>query len=319
MYKTFLILRTQKGGMYARKILRSIQWINENRKPHYSFITEDLTISEFMEYPLSEFSAENTVIHPRCAHPDADWIEQLELAEEMGYKVVNSTETIRLTSDKLECALRLQDIVPHPKTWEFSKNWSDDVSLDFVNEIWKWAEQNHHYIIAKPLTSLSQGAHVRKISLDTSGMRIVDQLRRVPGTRIVVQEFFPYTMMHRVIVIDGRALPYTFVDKVEWHQPGDWKVSCCLNTTTMKINENPDSRVLRIAERTQSAVNGVINFIDIFECDDYRPLTTERFSISEINTACSLRIHERLAREAGRSDWNIHAAIARQLVRSAGV
>jgi hypothetical protein len=120
--------------------------------------------------------------------------------------------------------------------------------------------------------------------------------------------------MHRVIVIGGKALPYTFVDKVAWH-PLQWKVSCCLNRTSMQIDTNPDQRVLEIAEETQRAVNGDINFIDIFENDDWRPISQGRFSISEINTACSLNIHERLAQEAGRTDWNIHARIAKYLVQ----
>jgi glutathione synthase/RimK-type ligase-like ATP-grasp enzyme len=316
--KNFIILRTDKGGRYARKIMRSIRWINEQQYPRERFVAEDMTISEFMDTSNFPNPAE-TLIHPRCANPRTSWTERLRTLEEDGFTVVNSVDAIELTSNKLACALHLQNIVPHPRSWEFLKSWSNEEAANFVRNIWNWAGVGHHYIIAKPLTSLSQGAHVQKIRLDTVDVSIIRQLRSVPGDKIVVQEFFPYTAMHRVIVIGSRALPYTFVDRVSWH-PENWKVSCCLNRTTMRIEQNPDPRVLEIAETTQRAVNGEINFIDIFEGTEVSPggvFYRPGFAISEINTACSLNIHERLAQEAGRTDWNIHYRIAKHLVRKA--
>ncbi len=326
--KNFIILRTDKGGRYARKIRRSIEWINNNSTRFSGgeeFDTSDMTISEFMQISyvqsgggaiLTGFLPRDTVVHARCANPRTDWTIRLRKMEERGYTVVNSVDALELTSNKLACALRLQSVVQHPQTWEFNRNWDTSHKERFVDAIWNWADTDHHYIIAKPLTSLSQGAHVQKVSLDTSRENVLNAIQQAPGDKIVVQEFFPYTAMHRVIVIGGHALPYTFVDKVEWH-PQNWKVSCCLNRTTMRIETEPDIRLLEIAERTQRAVNGEINFIDIFENDDWRPLSQERFSISEINTACSLNIHEQLAQEAGRKDWNIHYRIAKHLVRKA--
>lgn len=322
--KNFVLIRTEKGRRYAQKILNSIQWINVHQYPREEFHTTMLTISDFIEsYEDGMFSGrgsarirpENTVIHSRCANPRTDWTVKLRKLEERGYSVVNSVDAIELTSNKLACALHLQGIVPHPKSWEYRKDRPVSEMSGFWREI---SEINPEYLIAKPLTSLSQGAHVKKIRFDVSRPvgYYVREFSSVPGNRIVIQEYFPYTSMHRVIVIGGRALPYTFEDRISWH-PNNWKVSCCLNTTSMRINVNPDPKVLEIAVRTQNAVNGEINFIDIFENDNWRPLSQERFSISEINTACSLNIHERLAQQAGRTDWNIHYRIAKHLVRKA--
>jgi glutathione synthase/RimK-type ligase-like ATP-grasp enzyme len=331
--KNFIILRTDKGGRYARKIMRSIRWLNNDRYSREDFHTEDVTIGEFVDLTVRKdgrlflhdsrtrnqhFSPQDTIIHARCANPRTTWTEQLRELEQTGYTVVNSVDAIELTSNKLACALHLQNVVPHPRSWEYDKDVMRRNNTEHFY-VHLTMDEGLDTIIAKPLTSLSQGAHVRKLGLERNGQTVqemgqflMEQFDRVPGNKIVVQEFFPYTAMHRVIVIGGHALPYTFVDRVSWH-PREWKVSCCLNRTSMRIDTNPSMSILEIAERTQRAVNGEINFIDIFENE--QPGDGSTFAISEINTACSLNIHERLAQEAGRTDWNIHYRIAKHLVK----
>jgi glutathione synthase/RimK-type ligase-like ATP-grasp enzyme len=59
-------------------------------------------------------------------------------------------------------------------------------------------------------------------------------------------------------------------------------------------------------------IGGEINFIDVFE-------TADGYVLSEINTACSLLIHERKAKEAGSTHWNIAGYIAEYLNRLGGL
>lgn len=328
----FVIIRTDKGGKYARKILRSIKWLNENKYPQHEFKTVELTISNFIEsfedgmFILSlrnQIKPENTIIHARCANPRTKWTEYLRELQDVGFKVVNSVDTIELTSNKLACSLHLQGKVNHPKSFEYKKGKSDFYFETLLNEIENQLP-NAEYLIAKPLTSLEQGANVRKINLyehEDEPLTLKDEFDLVPGNKIVIQEYIPYTALHRVIVIGGKALPYTFIDKPEWHQ-NDWKVSCCLNRTTMKLNENADRELLELAEKTQKEVGGIINFIDIFEYATQRVghlgmynYPSKGYTNAEINTACSLNIHERLAKAANRPDWNIHFRIAKQLIK----
>lgn len=343
MQYNFVLIRTEKGGKYARKILSSVRWLNKNKYPRHEFRTFDMTIGEFMENtrlvhgntylrvpnsPNGEiFPAIHTIVHARCANPRTDWTIKLRELENTGYKVVNSVDCIELTSNKLACSLHLQGKVSHPKSWEYKKDMTRNEFLTMIRSIDANLE-SPDYIIAKPLTSLDQGANVRKVSFTDFGNgepKVVDiietrlELDKVPGNKIVIQEYIPYTALHRVIVIGGKALPYTFIDRVEWHKNGDWKVSCCLNKTTMRLNENANPELLELAEKTQKEVGGVINFIDIFEYDVLddgfnHPVDVE-YTNAEINTACSLNIHEKLAKLAGRKDWNIHSRIARQLVK----
>jgi glutathione synthase/RimK-type ligase-like ATP-grasp enzyme len=329
MQYNFVIIRTDRGGRYARKILRSIKWLNENKYPQHEFIIEDMTISEFMRDSyiqqsgdgiLTGYDPRYTIIHARCANPRTDWTIRLRAIESMGYKVVNSVDTIELTSNKLACSLHLQGKVNHPASWEYRKDMSWEEFSIMMNVFYRL---QYKYIIAKPLTSLEQGANVKKIDILDNNSRVVRNIiNEVPGNKIVIQEYIPYTALHRVIVIGGRALPFTFVDYANDPRKTDWKVSCCLNRTTMKLNEHPPYELLKLAEDTQKEVGGVINFIDIFEIATQRVghlgiynYPSSEFTISEINTACSLNIHERLAKQAGRIDWNIHARIARELVK----
>jgi len=215
--------------------------------------------------------------------------------------------------------LHLQGKVNHPRSWEWKKSWDNEVKIDFIDKLLDVIPDD--FIIAKPYTSLEQGLNVRKVTLLDGYGTIIEEFDKVLGNKIVIQEYIPYTALHRVIVIGDKALPYTFIDKPEWH-PNDWKVSCCLNRTTMVLNENANPELLELAEKTQKEVGGVINFIDIFEYAVSRVghlgmynHSGSEYTNAEINTACSLNIHERLAKQAGRSDWNIHSRIAKQLVK----
>jgi len=230
-----------------------------------------------------------TLIHARAAHPRTRWMDRLENLE-LNNLVVNSTSTLRLTSDKLASSLLFSRELPnfHPRTWEYPSGFS----LDFF--------EDGEYIL-KPYTSMDQGANVRVYRHPTDD--IVDIARTIPGSTLILQERVNYTALHRVIVIGGVALPYTFYDVPTRDR---WRVSVCLNKTTMRFNGNPDRELLSLGVRAQQVVRGDVNFVDIFE-------TSNGYVLGEINTACNLRIHEVMARRSGRSDWNIHYRIAKYL------
>lgn len=167
MQYNFVLIRTDAGGRYARKILNSVKWLNENKYPQHRFDVYNYTIAEFMQYGFAQIEemmeSEDTIIHARCANPRTEWTIRLRELEEMGYKVVNSVDCIELTSNKLACSLYLQGKVNHPKSWEYRKNLTN---FEFVNLISSIADElPNKYLIAKPLTSLEQGANVKKIEL----------------------------------------------------------------------------------------------------------------------------------------------------------
>lgn len=305
----YIVLHTVSGSAYAKRVARSLQWIKTHRKGNSIERVVTLPVTKISAVG-NDFSPDNTTIYARAAHPDTPWMDKLVVMEKMGFRVVNSTSTLRLTADKLACSLHLQGKVEHPRTWKYSKSFTLKQIGNIRDDI--DATINHpDYIIAKPVTSMEQGANVKKIYLNFWPDLIREEIDKIPGDEVILQEFVPYSALHRVIVIGGKALPYTFMDKPEWHEEGDWKVSCCLNRTTMKLNEYPREDLLDMAEKVQSCVGGEINFIDIFEVPMIDDATY--FTVSEINTACNLRIHENLARAAGRADWNIHYRIASYL------
>ncbi len=125
----------------------------------------------------------------------------------------------------------------------------------------------------------------------------------MPTSKVIIQEYVPYTALYRIIVIGGEAIPISWVDRPTERR---WKVSVCLNRG-MEFVPNPAPGLLRIAEQTQREIGGKINFIDIFD-------TPTGFVLSEINTACNLTIHEEKARAAGSRHWNIAKKIAQYLI-----
>lgn len=292
-----VIIHTESGRQYAKAIASSVNWLRQHARQDARAELRSVNNLEGIEQNPS-----GTIFHLRAAHPTANWMDRVQVVQNAGFRVVNSVNSARVTSDKCACAFSmLAAHVPHPRTWQWDKRES---TLDPI--LAEASGANCYNLIAKPITSMEQGANVIQFHLNDMDLTA---LSRVPGSSIIIQERVWYDSLHRVIVINGNPLPYTFVDMLSDHDEGNWKVSCCLNRTTMTIDEEPDEELLEIAVRAQQVVGASISFVDIFKT------VTEEYMVSEVNTACNLSIHENLARQAGRNDWNIHYKIANYLVR----
>lgn len=296
-----VIVHTGGGISYANRICKSIRWIADHR--NLDIETHLVNASgNNIQALLETLPKQDTVIHPRAAHPDANFMRVLKNFWLQGWRVVNNPDVLRLTSDKAACALFFQNrAMPHPKTWVVDKA---ELPHDVKEEI----KEDNSLLIIKPTISNGQGKYVQKVYWPSLVREEWWRVREIPGDRVVIQRYIPYTALYRVICIAGKALPYAFVDKPDFH-PENWKVSVCLNKE-QRFVPNPSYALLKLAERVQSVIEGNINFIDIFETEP------GNFVISEVNTACSLRIHELLARNGGADLWNIHYQIARYLVNN---
>ena len=315
----FVIIRTAGGKKYARRIGEELKRINRHNYwicPSVNYFPES-----FRNRP--RLNPNNTIIHSRAAYPDGPtWMRNLVNKENEGYRVINNTSVLRLTSNKLACSMKmLREGFPHPRTWHYIGGSSiDSIHREIV-------ESGVRKVVAKPYTSMNQGASVERIEITESQQtqctcamcgnqhtryipgnpeELRDAINRQPTGSVVIQEYVDYISIHRVIVIGGRALPVSWMDAPT---PTRWKVSVCLNRN-MRFNSRPDQELLDLAERTQEAIEGEINFIDVVK-------TREGYVLSAINTACNLLIHERKAREAGSTYWNIAERIANYLNRQA--
>lgn len=292
----FAIIRTGSGRKYARRIGQELKRINPRNNwiiPSVNYFPES-----FRSRP--HLNPRNTLIHSRAAYPDGPmWVANLVRKEEEGYRVINTTQVLRCTSNKLECAFDMYNAgLPHPRTWEATRSWDEDM----LRRLW-WdmaSNYNVHKVVVKPYTSMDQGANVKVAETYEHFARAV---RGMTTSKVIVQEVIDYTGIFRVIVINGRALPMSWVDRPT---PQRWRVSVCLNRN-MQFVPNPDQELLRVAEQTQAVIGGEVNFIDVFST------ASGRYILSEINTACNLLIHEGMARRAGHPSWNIAKAIAKYL------
>jgi glutathione synthase/RimK-type ligase-like ATP-grasp enzyme len=294
--KTVVIIHTQKSKSYASKIKKHIK-----SKCILSTVND-------LEKNLSTVNEQSKlIIHPRIATPlDSKWIKLLKEKEKGGAIIVNPPNLLQLTSNKLKCAILLYNSgINHPETWEGKKN--DKKTLDLINRLLKKRDK----LIIKPFNSISQGAYVQIIRKDSNEETIKNLISKIPTNPFVIQDYINYKAIYRVIIINGKALPFSFIDKPTNDR---WKVSVCLNKDRMKFVYYPKKELLQLGIDTQNIINKEVNnpqsgihFIDIFETID------DKFVISEINTACKLIIHERLAKTAGHPDWQISKHIANYL------
>ncbi len=277
-----VIIRTKKGQKYANFIGREI------RKLGSSYIIGHLG---YLKKILKDnnCSDDKTIIHSRVANPGYTY-RVLKNLEEKGYRVINRAETIKLTSDKYtSCIYARKKGISCPQTVRIDKDKGRDA---VVEKIKKWQE-----VIVKPITSQGQGEFCFKFNKDNIG-EIEKKINQITGEEVVVQKYINYNRLNRVIVIGGEALGKA----VFWDEPkNDWKCSVCLNFN-IKHYQNPPKELLNFAENIAKQFKAEISFIDIFSTD-------KGYILNEINTACSLIIHEKI------SGYNISKEIAKYLVK----
>jgi len=292
-----VILHTESGISYAKHIRNSIKWINEHKRTNFNPVL--LSVNNVRE--IEKYNPDETIIHSRAANPNANWMDKLVSLEEKGYKVINNTNTLKLTSNKLACTNFLtKNNIKQPEILKYRKDSTVESKTVLINYLLK----TYGKFICKPVISQGQGIYVKVFSTEDTVEDIMKGIDNVPGNIVIIQEFINYISLFRIIVIGGKALPYVFYDKPT---EDNWKVSVCLNKNIM-FQSNPSPDLLYLAEQTQEAIKGEINFIDIFN-------TPDGFIVGEINTACNLRIHELKAKKAGHKEWNIHYRIARYLTQ----
>lgn len=285
----YLLLMTGGGRKYAKRISIKIKEQQRNSRVYlYRCWSLDLA---FSNHP--EWNNRNLIIHSRAANPNTSWMRRLFELQEQGYKIVNKPEVLTLTSDKWESTRLLQELGNIPRTILIRKNQfiSDTgIRIDTLAQL-------RRDIVVKPRYSQGQGEHIYKFDQNLHLGSLIRTIENYPTNHILLQEVIPYTAIYRVFVINGRAMSIVTKDIP---CSSRWKVSVCLNRNQTVVR-NPNPELLRFAERIQQEIGGEINFIDVFETDN-------GYVLSEINTACNLRIHERL------SGYSIARRIANYLI-----
>ncbi|MBU1137204.1 hypothetical protein KKD72_02460 [Patescibacteria group bacterium] len=275
-----VIVRTKKGRKYAEFIAKEI-----NLAGYYPETTTIKDLKDYLE--KNNCSPNKTIIHARTAHPGQIY-RILKNLENQGYRVINSAKTIKLTSDKFaSCAYAKERKIPCAETIKINK---ENATEQIKEKIKRWKE-----VVVKPITSRGQGEFCFKFN--KNNIAELSKINQIPAKELVIQKFINYQRLSRIIVIAFKSLKKA----VFYDEPGnDWKCSVCLNPE-IKRYKNPPEDLLRFAEDIAKKFNGEISFIDIFT-------TQEGYILNEINTACSLAIHERI------SGYNISKEIADYLL-----
>jgi len=275
-----VIIKTTQGQRYADFIAKEV-----NLAGYRCGITDIKNLKEYLD--KNKCSPKETIIHSRTAHPYYTY-KVLKSFKEQGYKIINSPEVIKLTSNKFKSCVYAKDKnIPCAKTIRVYKN---EAISSIEEKIKEWGR-----VVVKPITSQGQGEFCFKF--DDTNINQIKEINEIPTKELIIQKFIDYSKLNRVIVIDYKALK----EAVFYDTPDQgWKCSVCLNTK-IKCYKNPDKDLLEFAENVAKKFKAEISFIDIFS-------TKDGYVLGEINTACSLIIHERISR------YNISKKIADYLL-----
>ena len=276
-----LLLRTKKGIRYAKKIRDALRTRGANCR-----ISDIHGVDAKLE--KHGFTPENTFIHPRTAGIFTN--KKIAELEGRGFRVLNSSQALTLTNQKYLSQQHAEAHgIPVAKTHKIKKS-----DLKGIAEL---LEQYGH-IVAKPIYSQGQGIYCHKISSDTPVGDWGSIIASIPGEEIQIQAWIDYQKLIRVIVIDFKALK----EATTYDEPTNhWKCSVCLNPNIKHYTEASPA-LFELAEKTAKAFDAHVNYIDFFEDRQ------GNFILNEINTACSLILHEEVTGVA------IHEHIAEALI-----
>ena len=262
-----IIVRTKRGFKYAQKIQKYIISQGFN-----CYIARRWELNQVIK--KSNLRPGNTLIHSRTAGRITN--KKLAKIEAMGFKIINSVKTLELTSNKYKAnILAAKNNIPVAKTHK--------VKIDDLKTI-KIFLAKYKVLVLKPIHSQGQGVFCQKIDSNITEKELIEKVDIVPGEKIQVQEFIDYKKLIRVIVIDYKALDNAYTYDMPKQS---WKCSVCLNPKIKKYIPESD-KLKKLAEKTARAFKAQVNFIDFFE--DKKG----NFILNEINTACSLFIHEKV-------------------------
>ncbi len=279
-----VIVRSKNGQSYANFIAKEI-----NLRGYRTLVVPIKDLPSALA--KNQCSPNKTIVYTRTAHPNYIY-RMLKKIENKGYRVINTSESIKLTSDKfLSCLYAHKNSIPCAETIIANQ---ENLEEKINEKLPQWKN-----LIVKPKTSQGNGVFCYKLDKDNIE-EIKNKIKNIPTKLLVVQKFIDYQRLNRVIVIGNKAL-----DKcVFWDEPEGWKCSVCLNTK-IKVDKNPDPNLLGLAETIAEKFGSEISFIDIFT-------TNQGYVLSEINVACSLIIHERISR------YNISRDISNYLLKQLG-
>jgi len=262
-----IIIHTKNGIKYAKVIQEYIlsQGIN-------CYLARRKSLEQTIKD--NNLEPKNTLIYSRIAGHYTNI--KLAKIESLGFKIINSSETLELTSNKYKANLHAaQKKIPVADTYKINKTNFAEI---------KKLLKKYKILVLKPIHSQGQGIFCQKINNGLSAQELETKINEVPGKEIQVQGFIDYQKLIRVIVVDYKAIANAYTYDVP---DQGWKCSVCLNPRIKKY-EPSDNRLKDLAEKTAKAFGAEINFIDFFE--DKKG----NFILNEINTACNLIRHEQV-------------------------
>lgn len=251
---------------------------------------------ESIEKAIAEgnLKPKHTLVYARSAGPKAS--RSYLFLEQQGFTIINPRHATSLTSHKYNAQIFAREHgLPVADTFKCQKSDVNRV-LDLLKQYGR--------LVIKPIFSLGQGKYCRKVDLPMTQDELTEVLNSVPGSEVIVQQYVRYTRLIRTIVVDFKMLreATTFDEPLD----GQWKASVCVNPRIRKYDV-PDDRLPALAEATAKAFRAPISFIDFFEDDE------GNYTLSELNTACSLIQHERI------TGVKIHRHIADFLIGTAEI
>lgn len=282
MMPKVVIIRTKTGGFrYASFICKEI-----NFQGIQTGVTTRPEVFDFLRE--HHWGPAETLIHARTASPQTVF-KVLKRLENEGYRVINKADVVKVTSDKFFTSqLARKKGIVSPRAWQLTKKKAATLIKEKTLELGK--------AVVKPVTSQEEGKYsflFDKNNLD----EVAAKMALIPRRKFFIQEFVDYQRLYRVIVIGFKALR----EAVFYDEPREnWKASVCLNPDLFH-EKNPSDELLSLGEKVAKTFEAEICFIDFFQ-------TKKSWVLNEINTACSLIIHER------KSGFNISGKIAEYLI-----
>ena len=249
------------------------------------------------------------IFYPHSSlYSDTEIMNRLKEREKYGVKVINTTKMMEVILDKHKLKKKVSEMDDVNKVI-ISEGRYNNNTINLIQDLLLTKD-----IVIKAIGDTTSSGLLEKNSNYADIKNTIPLLLEKTNTdKFIIEEYLDYVRIHRVLIINGLPLDYTFIYNNE-----DNNMSSKFDEESMIVIKDPKNSIINLARKVFNNLHDDIgnNYRGFVAVDIYQTQTRDIF-FSDINPIDNVMKYQNLANENLRTwrDWNISKKIAQHLNR----
>ena len=249
------------------------------------------------------------IFYPHSSlYSDPYIMSRLKGREDNGVKVINTTKIMDLILDKHDLKKKISEMDNVDKIVIGEGKYNTN-TINLIQNL-----LSTKTIVIKAIGDTTSSGDLPKNSeyIDIKNT-IPPLLEKTNTDKFIIEEYLEYVRIHRVLVINGIPLNYTFI-----YNNNDNNMSSKFDEESMILIKKPNNSIINLARKVFNNLHDDIgnNYKGVVAVDIYQTKRGKIY-VSDINPIDNVMKYQNLAREklSNWRDWNISKKIAQHLNR----